>query len=167
MLYWNLGLPPTPLPVPLKESSAGSKSRASAMKVLITLSTALMFSGFTVPAGCFTDTLRSQARAAWRILLCKPWQHVGNSVAQPLSADSAEERDGKHARSHQDQTRLPRFLRCAGAGAAVKSRLGRIKLIDFGSACAEFHMMHTYIQSRFYRWAQSAPASIAGTASRY
>ncbi|CAE7876296.1 YAK1 [Symbiodinium microadriaticum] len=27
----------------------------------------------------------------------------------------------------------------------------RIKLIDFGSACAEFHMMHTYIQSRFYR----------------
>ena len=41
------------------------------------------------------------------------------------------------------------FLR---ACQAAFLRNARIKLIDFGSACAEFHMMHTYIQSRFYRW---------------
>eukprot|EP00930_Biecheleria_cincta_P063974 TRINITY_DN4951_c0_g1_i1.p1 TRINITY_DN4951_c0_g1~~TRINITY_DN4951_c0_g1_i1.p1 ORF type:complete len:782 (+),score=121.73 TRINITY_DN4951_c0_g1_i1:136-2481(+) len=27
----------------------------------------------------------------------------------------------------------------------------RIKLIDFGSACAEFYTLHSYVQSRFYR----------------
>lgn len=27
----------------------------------------------------------------------------------------------------------------------------RIKLIDFGSACFEGHIVYTYIQSRFYR----------------
>ena len=41
---------------------------------------------------------------------------------------------------------------CMWPGALLSITLGRIKLIDFGSACAEFHMMHTYIQSRFYRW---------------
>lgn len=30
-------------------------------------------------------------------------------------------------------------------------RCARIKLIDFGSACTETSMLHTYIQSRFYR----------------
>ena len=72
---------------------------------------------------------------------------------QPLSFIFWHDRKGRHFLLQSFLLGTPFFPHQPTVGklAAMRRRCARIKLIDFGSACTEQSMLHTYIQSRFYR----------------